>query len=139
VQYSLLHREIESNGVLEAAKDLGITIVAWSPLARGILSGKYHNEPGAYDQLPIGRKFMMRGMIKESADVVAELTKLAEKYSVTPAQAALNWLINFQGETVVAIPGASKVQQAEDNAGAMDFQLTDDEIAQLDVLSRQFR
>jgi aryl-alcohol dehydrogenase-like predicted oxidoreductase len=139
VQYSLLHREIESNGVLEAAKDLGITIVAWSPLARGILSGKYHNESGTYDQLPIGRKFMMRGMIKESAGVVAGLTKFAEKYSVTPAQVALNWLINFQGESVLAIPGASKVQQAEDNAGAMDFRLTDDEINQLDILSRQFR
>lgn len=138
VQYSLLHRKIESDGVLEAAKDMGITIVAWSPLARGVLSGKFHN-PEVYDQLPIGRKMMMGGKIKESTKVVAELTHIAEKYEVTPAQVALNWLVNFHGETVVAIPGASKVYQAEESAGAMQFQLTDEELAKLDELSREFR
>jgi aryl-alcohol dehydrogenase-like predicted oxidoreductase len=139
VQYSLLHRKIESDGVLEAAKDLGITIVAWSPLARGILAGKYYADPETYEQLPIGRKMMMRGNIKQSTPVVAELTRIAEKYQVTPAQVALNWLINFQGETVVAIPGASKVNQAEESAGAMNFKLTDEELAKLDELSREFR
>jgi len=138
VQYSLLHREIEADGVLAAAKDLGITIVAWSPLARGILSGKFHN-PAVYDQLPIGRKMMMGGKIKESTQVVAELTEIAEKYQVTPAQVALNWLINFQGETVVAIPGASKVHQAEESAGAMQFRLSEEELAKLDELTRKFR
>ena len=139
VQYSLLHREIESDGVLKAAKDLGITIVAWSPLARGILSGKYYNDPGSYDQLPIGRKMMMRKEIKGSTPVVAELAVVAEKYQVTPAQVALNWLINAHGETVVAIPGASKVNQAAESAGAMQFKLSDEEIAKLDKLSRDFR
>jgi aryl-alcohol dehydrogenase-like predicted oxidoreductase len=138
VQYSLLHRTIESDGVLEAAKDLGITIVAWSPLARGILSGKFH-DPEIYDRLPIGRKMMMGGKIKESTEVVAELTEIAEKYQVTPAQVALNWLINFHGETVVAIPGASKVYQAEESAGAMQFRLSDEELEKLDELSRDFR
>lgn len=138
VQYSLLHRKIESDGVLDAAKDLGITIVAWSPLSRGILSGKFHN-PDVYSELPIGRKMMMGGKIKESTNVVKELTKIAEKYEVTPAQVALNWLINYRGETVVAIPGASKVYQAEESAGAMQFKLTDEELATLDELSREFR
>jgi aryl-alcohol dehydrogenase-like predicted oxidoreductase len=137
VQYSLLHRTIESDGVLEAAKDLGITIVAWSPLARGILSGKFHNAE-IYDRLPIGRKMMMGGKIKESTEVVAELTQIAEKYEVTPAQVALNWLVNFHGETVVAIPGASKVYQAEESAGAMQFMLSDEELAKLDELSRNY-
>ncbi|MBK5108105.1 MAG: aldo/keto reductase [Anaerolineales bacterium] len=139
VQYSLLHRGIESDGVLQAAKDLGITIVAWSPLARGILSGKYYTDPGSYDQLPIGRKMMMRKEIRRSTLVVAELTVIAEKYQVTPAQVALNWLINAQGETVVAIPGASKVNQAAESAGAMQFKLSDEELEKLDELSRDFR
>ena len=138
VQYSLLHRKIEADGVLEAAKDLGITIVAWSPLARGILSGKFH-KPEVYDQLPIGRKIMMGGKIKESTQVVAELTEIAEKYQVTPAQVALNWLINFHGETVLAIPGASKVYQAEESAGAMQFRLAEEELEKLDELTRKFR
>ena len=124
---------------LASAKDLGITIVAWSPLARGILSGKYYNEPGSYNRLPIGRKMMMRKEVKGSTLVVAELSGIAEKYQVTPAQVALNWLINFQGETVVAIPGASKVNQAAESAGAMQFKLSDEELVKLDELSRDFR
>ena len=139
VQYSLLHRKIESDGVLEAAKDLGITIVAWSPLARGILSGRYYTNPEIYDQLPIGRKMMMRDKINDSQEVVAYLVELAEKHGVTPAQVALNWLINSQGETVVVIPGASKAKQATESAGAMQFILEEEEIVKLDMLSRDFR
>jgi len=139
VQYSLLHRKIETDGVLDAAKELGITIVAWSPLARGILSGKYFNNPDAYDKLPLGRKMMMRAHIRDSMVVVAEQARLAEKYQVTSSQVALNWLINFQGETVLAIPGASKVYQADEAAGAMQFKLSDEDLAKLDKLSRQFR
>lgn len=138
VQYSLLHRNIESNGVLAAAKDLGVTIVAWSPLARGILSGKFHNDPETYNNLPLGRKMMMRGKINESTGLVAELSRIGQKYGVTPAQVALNWLINFHGEIVVAIPGASKVYQAQESAGAMQFVLSDEELAKLDQLSREF-
>ena len=138
VQYSLLHRKIESNGVLAAAKDLGVTIVAWSPLARGILSGKFHNNPETYQNLQLGRKMLMRGKINKSAGVVVELNRIGQKYGVTPAQVALNWVINFQGETVVAIPGASKTYQAEESAGAMEFRLSDEELERLDQLSREF-
>ena len=138
VQYSLLHRKIESNGVLAAAKDLGVTIVAWSPLARGILSGKFHNNPETYQNLQLGRKMLMRGKINKSAGVVVELNRIGQKYGVTPAQVALNWVINFQGETVVAIPGASKTYQAEESAGAMKFRLSDEELERLDQLSREF-
>lgn len=139
VQYSLLHRKIETDGVLEAARELGVTIVAWSPLARGILSGRYHNNPEIYDRLPIGRKMMMRSMIKGSGPVIEGLNRIAEKYEVTPAQVALNWVINFKGEPVVAIPGASKVYQAEESAGVMRFRLTEEELVSLDELSRDFR
>jgi aryl-alcohol dehydrogenase-like predicted oxidoreductase len=139
VQYSLLHRKIETDGVLDTAQELGVTIVAWSPLARGILSGKYYNQPEVYDQLPIGRKMMMRSMINGSGPVIEGLNEIAEKYEVTPAQVALNWVINFQGDTVVAIPGASKARQAEESAGVMNFRLTDEELVQLDILSRKFR
>lgn len=138
VQYSLLYRKIESNGVLQAAKDMGVTIVAWSPLARGILSGIYFNDRAAYDSLPLGRKMMMRDKITGSTPVVEALTEIAEIYQASPAQVALNWLINFQGDAVVAIPGASKVYQAEDSAGAMNFRLSGEEMDRLDQLSRDF-
>jgi aryl-alcohol dehydrogenase-like predicted oxidoreductase len=139
VQYSLLYRKIETNGILDKAKELGITIVAWSPLARGILSGRYHNDPHIYDQLPFARKMMMRDKIKDSSPIIDALNEISQKYDATAAQVALNWLVNLHGETVVAIPGASKVHQAEESAGVMKFKLSDDEMAQLDALSSDFR
>ena len=138
VQYSLLYRKIETNGVLEAAKELGITIVAWSPLARGILAGKYYQNPEQYDQLPFIRKRMMSRNIERSIPLIEAMGEIAPKYDATPAQVALNWLVNYQGETVVAIPGASKVEQAEESAGAMGFKLSAEEMARLDELSRYF-
>jgi aryl-alcohol dehydrogenase-like predicted oxidoreductase len=71
-------------------------------------------------------------------NIIDALQDLAEKYDVTPGQVALNWLINFHGDTVVAIPGASKVYQAEQNAGAMKISLSEEEMARLDELSRDF-
>jgi aryl-alcohol dehydrogenase-like predicted oxidoreductase len=138
VQYSLLHREIETNGVLEAAKDMGITIVAWSPLARGILTGMYRKNPDLINSKRVGWRMMMRRHIERSGLVIDALQDLAEKYDVTPGQVALNWLINFHGDTVVAIPGASKVYQAEQNAGAMKLNLSREEMDRLDELSREF-
>ena len=139
VQYSLLYRKIETNDILDTAKELGITIVAWSPLARGILSGRYHNDPDIYDQLPFARKLMMRDKIKDSSPIIDALNEISQKYDATAAQVALNWLVNFHGETVVAIPGASKVHQAEESAGVMKFNLSDEDMAQLDALSSDFR
>jgi aryl-alcohol dehydrogenase-like predicted oxidoreductase len=138
VQYSLLHREIETNGVLDAAKDMGITIVAWSPLARGILTGMYRKNPDLINSKRVGWRMMMRRHIERSGLVIDALQDLAEKYDVTPGQVALNWLINFHGDTVVAIPGASKVYQAEQNAGAMKLNLSREEMDRLDELSREF-
>jgi aryl-alcohol dehydrogenase-like predicted oxidoreductase len=67
---------------------------------------------------------------------VKALEQVAARYEATPAQVALNWLVNVQGETVVAIPGASKVHHAEQNAGALRFKLSDEEITRLDDASR---
>jgi aryl-alcohol dehydrogenase-like predicted oxidoreductase len=139
VEYHLLNRQIESNGVLKTAKELGITIIAWSPLASGLLSGKFHQDPGLLRQTPIGRRFMLRRNIDRSRHLISALEDIAAVRDVTPAQVALNWLIHAQGETVVAIPGASKVQHAEQSAGTMKFRLGDEEIERIDQLSRQFR
>jgi aryl-alcohol dehydrogenase-like predicted oxidoreductase len=139
VQYSLLNRKIETNGVLDAARETGITIVAWSPLASGLLSGKFHKNPELLDQTPYFRRLMLRRRLERSRPTVNLLEEIAARYEVTPSQVALNWLINYQGETVVAIPGASKVQQAEENAGAMKFRLSDEELTRLDKLTRAFR
>ena len=136
VQYSLLHREIEVNGVLETAKELGVTIVAWGPLASGLLTGKFHKDPKILAQTPLIRRRRFQRKIEETRPLIGALEEIASRYNVTPAQIALNWLVHSQGDAVVAIPGASRVRHAEESAGAMKFQLADDDVAYLDRISR---
>ena len=139
VHYSLLHRKIETDGVLDAAKELGVTIVAYTPLASGLLTGIYHKDPALLKQKPFFRRMGLRRRLERSRPLVEALDEIATEYDANPAQVALNWLINFQGQTVVAIPGASKVHHAEQSARAMKFKLSDEELARLDELSREFR
>lgn len=139
VQYSLLHRAIETDGILDTARELGVTIVAWSPLASGLLTGKFHENPDLLRRTPFWRRRMLQRGIESSRVLIETLGDLAAAYDATPAQVALNWLIHTQGDTVVAIPGASKEEHARHNAAAMNFKLSDDEIARLDEVSRVFR
>ena len=136
VEYNLLHRDIESNGVLETAKELGVTIVAWGPLASGLLTGKFHKDPQILAQTPPMRRRRFQRQIEETRPLIRSLEEIAARYDATPAQIALNWLITFHGEAVVAIPGASKVKHAQESAGAMKFQLADEDLATLDQLTR---
>jgi aryl-alcohol dehydrogenase-like predicted oxidoreductase len=139
VEYSLMHRKIETNGTLETARELGVTIVAYSPLGRGILTGKYHQDPTLLNEKAIGWRMMLKRRVESSRPLVAALQAIAPRYDATPAQVALNWLIHAQGEIVVAIPGASKVSHAAQSAGAMSFRLSDEEMQELDGLSRGFK
>ena len=96
VRYNLLDRRIESNGVMELAKKLGITIIAFSPLAQGLVSGKFHDNPGLLKNVGFRKyspQFKPEGLEK-SRPVIVLLKELADKYSVTPSQVALNWLIH---------------------------------------------
>jgi aryl-alcohol dehydrogenase-like predicted oxidoreductase len=139
VLYNLLDRRIETNGVLETAKELGISLIAYSPLAQGVLTGKFHDDSVVKQQTG-GRKFKKQfreSELKKSLPLIQRLRALAEKYERSPAQIALNWLILFHGDTVLAIPGATKINQAQDNTGAMTFKLTEDELLELDHLSAQ--
>ena len=136
VQYNLLRRNIETNGVLETAKELGVTIVCWGPLASGLLTGKFHDNPEILSNTPPMRRRRLERLLESSRPVLAALKEIASRYNATPAQVALNWLIHFHGETVVAIPGASRVRHAQESAGAMSFRLSDDELAHLDQLTR---
>ena len=139
MQYSLLHRNIETDGVLDVAKELGVTIVAWSPLARGILSGRFHKEPERLKNTPFARRMMMRRELERTQPLIAVLEDISMNYDATPAQVALNWLIHFQGDLVVAIPGASKIEQAEQSAAAMSFRLSEEDMDRLDEVSSALR
>jgi aryl-alcohol dehydrogenase-like predicted oxidoreductase len=142
VRFNLLDRGIESNGILESAKKLGVTIIAWSPLAQGVLTGRFHEDPGAARNISGTRK-LMNGIsparLARSAPLIEEMRAIGRAYGASIAQVALNWEVSFHGETVVAIPGATKKSQIEQSAGAMGFQLTPAELARIDELSRAGR
>jgi len=130
VQYSLLHRRPEVDGVLETCRELGVTLIAYSPLAMGMLSGKYSQGERARGV----RKFMpifMWGGRRKARPLVEILRRISGRYGASPAQVALNWLI--ANPLVLPIPGAKNGRQAADNAGALKFSLTADEVAELDA------
>jgi aryl-alcohol dehydrogenase-like predicted oxidoreductase len=141
VQYNLLDRRIEKDGVLAAAKELGITIIAYSPLAQGVLTGRFHEDPARVKTLRAPRRwravFRKKGL-EASRPLVDELRRLGEAHGASPAQVALSWLITFSGDTVVAIPGATKQIHVADIVGAMRLELTATERARLDELSRAY-
>jgi len=138
MRYSLLNRDIEKNGVLDAAKKLGVTIIAYSPLAQGLLSGKFHEHPEDIKSRPGPRKFLKEFKLKniEKTRPLIELLKIiADKKGKSPAQVALSWLIKRHGDSIVVIPGASQPAHAQSNAQALNIVLTPAEIEKLDQLS----
>ncbi len=134
VRYSLLTRAIEQNGILKTARELGITILAYSPLDQGLLTGKY--TPERQERVTGARKldpkFSDSGL-RKIEPLINQLELLGEKYQKTTVQVALNWLI-AQGN-VIPIPGAKTPRQAEENAGAMGWQLSPEDVQQLSLLS----
>lgn len=135
VRYSLLSRQVESQGIITTARDLGVTILAYSPLAQGLLTGKYSID-GA--ETPSGARKIDSRFKKEGlqkiAPVISLLRNFGEKYDRTPAQVALNWLI-AQGN-VIPIAGVKTAEQVRQNAGALGWRLSDDEIRKLEQVSR---
>ncbi|MEB3358726.1 MAG: aldo/keto reductase [Synechococcales bacterium] len=134
VQYSLLARQIETNGILDTAHELNITILAYSPLAQGLLTGKYSAE--TY-QSPTGARWLdprfSRSGLKKLEPLLNALREIGERRDRTPAQVSLNWL-SAQGN-VIPIPGAKNASQAIQNAGALGWSLDPDEVERLGQLA----
>jgi aryl-alcohol dehydrogenase-like predicted oxidoreductase len=128
MRYSLINREIETNGVLTAAQELGVTILAYSPLAQGLLTGKYDGTNVPTGARSWDKRFQAHGL-GQLQPVLDQLKELGQKYDKTPAQVALNWLIVQPG--VIPIPGIKSAAQVEQNAGALGWELTAAEVTQL--------
>jgi aryl-alcohol dehydrogenase-like predicted oxidoreductase len=129
VHFSLLSREVERNGTLARCKELGIRLIAYSPLEKGILTGKY--TPA---NLPPGiRAQQYVDLIQKIGPVVKLMREIGQDHGgKTPAQIALNWCIC---KGTLPIPGAKNAQQATENVGALGWRLTDEEVARLDELT----
>ena len=136
VGYSLLHRRPETNGVLDVCRELGITLIAYQPLASGALTGRYTRTNRPRGLRRFGKPFRGRDLTALEP-VTALLQQIGARYGKTPGQVALRWLI--ENDTVLPIPGAKNRKQATANAEALTFQLTQDEMDALDTATRAWR
>jgi aryl-alcohol dehydrogenase-like predicted oxidoreductase len=137
MHFSLVKRNIEFNGVLDTAKELGITIIAYTPLGQGSLTGHLHKNPELLDGMPRFRRSRLRGQLKKTKPLVDALEAIALEHNATIAQVVLNWTVNYHGDTIVSIPGATKTYQAEDNANAMRLSLTKEQMETISALSHE--
>jgi aryl-alcohol dehydrogenase-like predicted oxidoreductase len=137
VEYSLLNRAPETNGVLEACRDLGVTLIAYSPIAQGLLTGKYG--PGGRPSGLMrrsGRAFGEKNL-KKIEPIVDILREIGDAHDKQPAQVALNWLITRRN--TFPIPGAKNEHQARQNAGALGWEMTADEAEKLELATLGWR
>jgi len=133
VHYSLLSREVEKNGTLARCKELGIRLIAYSPLEKGLLTGKYStaNPP------PGVRGSQYAELLKKLPPVIKLLTDIGHDHeNKTVSQVALNWLIC---KGALPIPGAKNLKQAENNAGGAGWRLTEEEVTKLDEATDNIR
>ena len=137
VEYSLFQRAPETNGVLEACRDLGVTLIAYSPIAQGLLTGKYR--PGDRPSGLVRRMSRAFGEknFKKIEPVVDILREIGEAHDKQPSQVALNWLITQRG--TFPIPGAKNERQAHQNAGALGWEMSAAEAEKLDLATLGWR
>jgi aryl-alcohol dehydrogenase-like predicted oxidoreductase len=127
IEMSLLRRRPETGGLLEACRRLGVVPIAYSPIGQGRLTGKY-----SVDNPPPGKRGFSAHPMEQVDVVVDVLRRIGDTHDRTPPQVALRWLIQ---KGTVPIPGAKNAEQAEQNAGALGWQLGDEEMASLDAIA----
>lgn len=135
VEYSLAHREPEVDGVLDACRELKVTLIAYQPLAMGSLTGKYLSGERAKGLRRFSRYFRSSG-VALLKPVVEQLREIGEGYGMTPGQVAIRWLIE---RGALPIPGAKNAQQAASNAAALSFALTESEMEVLNRVSMPWK
>jgi aryl-alcohol dehydrogenase-like predicted oxidoreductase len=133
-EYSLWSRDVEDE-ILPTCRELGIGFVAYSPLGRGFLTGRFRT----FEELPADdyRRNQPRfqgANFQKNLDLVSHIEQLAKRKQCTPSQLALAWLL-AQGQDVVPIPGTKRVKYLEENVGALDVQLTPDDLRRIDEIA----
>ena len=141
IEHSLIERTVEHD-LLPMAQELGLGVLAWSPLGSGVLSGKYSRADieahKGKDMFEGGRAAVASGMgalSEHNLDIVDALKAVAEDVGHTPAQTAIAWLLAKQAPTIIPILGARTAAQFEENLAALEVTFTDEQIRQLDEAS----
>jgi aryl-alcohol dehydrogenase-like predicted oxidoreductase len=131
VHYSLLNRTVEQSGTLARCKELGIRLIAYSPIEKGLLSGKY----SADSPPPGARSRNYTGLLPRIGPLLKLMTEIGQDHGgKSNVQIALNWVIC---KGALPIPGAKNAEQAQANAGSLGWRLTDEEVARLDETSNR--
>jgi aryl-alcohol dehydrogenase-like predicted oxidoreductase len=130
-EYSLWTRELEEE-ILPTLRELGIGLVAYSPLGRGFLTGRFQSaedlEPGDFR---LSNPRFARGNLERNLDLLARVKELAAEHDCTPGQLALAWVMH-QGEDIVPIPGTKRRSYLEENVQAAEIELSADDLARID-------
>jgi aryl-alcohol dehydrogenase-like predicted oxidoreductase len=132
-EYSLWTRDLETE-IMPTCRELGITVVAYSPLGRGFLTGKIASldELAPNDWRRSNPRFQGKAL-QQNMRIVAEIESIATARGVTPAQIALAWVL-AQGDDMIPIPGTRHIRYLEENVASAEIALSDDELARLDAL-----
>jgi aryl-alcohol dehydrogenase-like predicted oxidoreductase len=132
-EYSMWTRDPEVNGVLPSCRELGIGFVPYSPLGRGFLSGRFTSpdDLDAGDFRRHGPRFTGKNL-DANLKLAAKVAEIAQDKGITPAQLALAWVL-AQGDDLVPIPGTKRREYLEQNAAAVDVELTDEDLARIDA------
>jgi aryl-alcohol dehydrogenase-like predicted oxidoreductase len=136
VRYSLADRAPE-NDLLPFAAEADRVVIAYSPLAQGLLSGRYDRANRPANRVRAGNPLFLPENLDRAGELIGVLREVADAHEATPAQIALAWVIRHPA--VTAIPGASSVEQLESNVAAAEIELSDDEYAALSAASDRFR
>ncbi len=138
VRYNLVERDAEKE-IIPYAEAYGLSILAWSPLAKGALTGKYtpDNLP-EFKDVRTGSALFHPDNFRQIYEVVRLLKEVGGKHGKTPGQVALNWLLTAS-DTVIVIPGAKTPEQVEENAGAAGWRMSFDEWLELEQASSKVR
>jgi aryl-alcohol dehydrogenase-like predicted oxidoreductase len=136
VRYSLADRAPEKD-LLPFAAEAGRVVIAYSPLAQGLLSGRYDRSNRPANRVRASNPLFLPENLDRANELIVALREVADAHQATAAQVALAWVIRHPA--VAAIPGASTVEQLESNAAAADIELSDDEYAALSAASDRFR
>jgi len=130
-EYSVFAREPEAE-IIPTCRELGIGFVAYSPLGRGFLSGRFSNpDELAEDDFRRSQPRFQGENLEANMRIVAKLREIAEEKGITPAQLALAWVL-AQGDDIVPIPGTKRRTYLEENAAAADIELTDEDLSRID-------
>jgi aryl-alcohol dehydrogenase-like predicted oxidoreductase len=131
-EYSVFAREPEAE-ILPTCRELGIGFVSYSPLGRGFLSGRFHStEELADDDFRRTQPRFQGDNLEANERIVAKLEKIAGEKGITTAQLALAWVL-AQGDDIVPIPGTKRRKYLEENAAAVDVELTSEELSRIDA------